>query len=98
LTSPPASIFSSDFIKELGVYLSFGTIGVWLALAVCATILMIFNKDRSGRFLVFAAAIVGIGAVLEGLRQHELSAQVDREFKRTQLKPYAFASGEINIL
>jgi hypothetical protein len=32
----PASVFSPDFVTTLGRYLSFGTIGVGLALAVCA--------------------------------------------------------------
>ncbi|MDL2405199.1 hypothetical protein PY650_05935 [Rhizobium calliandrae] len=84
-----ASVFSPDFVTALGRYLSFGTIGVGLALAVCATILMIFSKANSIQFLIFAGVIVCIGAGLEVLRLVEDAAQktADRDAKRFQSLP-----------
>jgi hypothetical protein len=78
-------VLSPDFITALGRYLSFGTIGVGLALAVCATILMIFSRAKSTEFLIFAGVIVGIGAGLEVLRLVEDAAQkaADRDVKRS---------------
>jgi hypothetical protein len=88
-TTGTVAVFSPDFVTALGGYLSFGTIGVGLALAVCATILMIFSKANSIQFLIFAGVIVGIGAGLEVLRLVEDAAQktADRDAKRFQSLP-----------
>jgi hypothetical protein len=82
-----ASLFSTGSLKVIGSFLSYGTVGLGLGLALFATALMLLNKKDSLNFLLFASGLVIIGAVLEFLKERDASLEAERSFDASQVLP-----------
>ncbi|MCK1302936.1 hypothetical protein IVB33_29095 [Bradyrhizobium sp. 24] len=83
-------MLSKEIVQTLGGYLSYGAIGLGLAVAVLATILLISKSAAAGRFMQFALVLVVIGSGVELLRIYAANAATWRVFVASQNLPDEF--------
>ncbi|MET3990583.1 hypothetical protein ABID65_002218 [Bradyrhizobium sp. S3.9.2] len=83
-------MLSKEIVQTLGGYLSYGAIGLGLAVAVLATILLISKSAAAVRFMQFALVLVVIGSAVELLRIYAANAATWRVFVASQNLPDEF--------
>ncbi|WP_157083449.1 hypothetical protein [Bradyrhizobium manausense] len=84
---------SKEIVQTLGGYLSYGAVGLGLAVAVLATILLLSRNVAAGtRFMFFALALVVIGSGLELVRTYATYYTAWRAFAASQSLPDEFWS------
>ena len=82
-----SKLISPEVLNTIGSYLSYGTIGLGLGLALFATLAKIITKTKDIEFMIFAFGLVIIGAVIELVRNYEFSKESERNFYALQVLP-----------
>ncbi|RWC24232.1 MAG: hypothetical protein E5V25_01230 [Mesorhizobium sp.] len=90
----PAQLTNSDFISSLGAYLGYGVIGLGLAVAVLAVVVLISGAESAltagTRFMLFALTLVFTGVCIEVVKVLAANAEAERKEVALRILPDEF--------